>query len=279
MPIMCVMEGRPMDYRFDHFRRQQLTDDLELGAGKEPGWQVPDFDLPTVTGGRVRKSDYMGRRPVLITFGCLTDPMTASAGPVLKRLHRDLGDAVAFITVYVREAHPGENIPQPETFEEKMRHARMLRERDGIAWTVAVDDLDGAFHRALGSNSNAAHLMDPNGNVAFRTLWSNDERVLRGALRALVAGRHDHPFERERRVVPMARGLARVDEVVRAAGPGALQDLRRETPLVYAAAEVAWIWRTLTPLGRVTVAAAAATAAAAVYGGVRLLARPARASR
>jgi hypothetical protein len=119
--------------------------------------------------------------------------------------------------------------------------------------------------------------MDPNGNIAFRTLWSNDERVLRTALQAMVTGRSDHPFERERRLVPIARGLTRVDEVVRAAGPGAVADLRREAPLVYAAAEVAWVWRTLTPLGRLAVAAAGAAVAAAVVGGVRLLARPARA--
>jgi Iodothyronine deiodinase len=277
MLIVCVKEARPMDYRFDHFIRQQLTDDLAFGAGKEPGRPLPDFDLPTVTGGRVRRADFVGRRPVLFTFGCLTDPMTASSDPVLKRLHRDFGDSVAFITVYVREAHPGEHVPQPETFDRKLHHARMLRERDGIPWTVAVDELDGGFHRALGANSNSAHLVDPSGQVAFRTLWSNDERALRGALEAILAGGPDHPFARDRRVVPMARGLARMDEVVRAAGPSALEDLRRETPLVYAAAEVAWLWRTLTPLGRLTLAAAGAAAAAAIYGGVKLLARPARA--
>ena len=34
--------------------------------------------------------------------------MTASAGPVLKRLYQEFGDRVAFGTLYVREAHPGE---------------------------------------------------------------------------------------------------------------------------------------------------------------------------
>lgn len=262
-----------MNYRFDHFRRQQLTDDMQFGAGKEPGWQVPDFDLPTTTGGRIKKSDFQGRRPVLFMFGSLTDPMTASANAVLKPLHQEFGERAAFVTVYVREAHPGEKIPQPASFGEKVRNARMLRARDGIPWTVAVDDLDGSFHRALGTNSNAAHLMDPEGNVAFRTLWSNDERVLWPALHAMVHGNPDHPSGRERRVVPLARGLARVEDVVRAAGPGAVDDLRRETPLVYAASEVAWVWRTLTPLGRLAVAGAGALAVAAVYGGIRLVAR------
>jgi hypothetical protein len=265
-------------YRFERFRRQQLSDDLHFSVGKEPGWQVPDFDLPTTTGGRVKKSDFQGRRPVLFTFGSLTDPMTASAGAVLKPLHQEFGDQVHFITVYVREAHPGEKIPQPATFDEKVRNARLLRSRDGIPWAVAVDDLEGTFHCALGANSNAAHLMDPNGDVAFRTLWSNDERVLRPALEAMVHGNHGHPSGRERRVIPMARGLAHVDDVVRAAGPGAVADLRSEAPLVYAAAEVAWVWRTLTPLGRVALAAAGALAVVAVYGTIRLAGRPRRRS-
>ena len=212
MPILVdgVLGEATVHYRFDHFRRQQLTDDMQFGAGKEPGWQVPDFDLATTTGGRVKKADFQGRRPVLFMFGSLTDPMTASADAVLKPLHQEFGDDVDFITVYVRESHPGEKIPQPASFDEKVRNARLLRSRDGIPWTLAVDDLDGTFHRALGANSNAAHLMDPNGNVAFRTLWSNDERVLRPALEAMVYGKPDHPSGRERRVVPMARGLARV---------------------------------------------------------------------
>jgi len=260
-------------YRFDHFRRQQLTDDLQLGDRREAGWQVPEFDLPTTSGGRVKKSDFQGRRPVLLMFGSLTDPMTASANAVLRPLHQEFGDRATFVTIYVREAHPGEKIPQPASFEEKMQNARLLRARDGIPWIVAVDDLDGSFHRALGASSNAAHLMDPDGNVAFRTLWSNDERVLRPALHAMVHGNPGPPSGRVRRVVPLARSLARVEDVVRAAGPGAMDDLRREAPLVYAAAEVAWVWRTLTPLGRVAVAAAGALAIAAVYGGVRLAVR------
>jgi hypothetical protein len=268
-----------MDYRFERFRREQLFEGRAFQAGKEPGWNMPDFDLPTVTGGRVRKSEFLGRRPVLLTFASLTDPMAASAAPVLKRLHREFGEAVEFVTVCVREAHPGDRIRQPDTFEWKLAHARMLRERDGLPWSVAVDDLDGGFHRALGGNSNAAHLMDPGGNVAFRTLWSNDERVLRRALRAVASGTPDHPFERERRVIPRVRGLARVDEVVRAAGPQALEDLRREAPLVFAAAEVAWVWRALTPLGRVAVAACGAVAMAALYGVVRLALTPARRER
>ncbi len=261
-----------MDYRFEHFRRRHL-DDLRFDSGQQPGWSIPDFDLPTLSRGRVRKPDFMSSCPVLFAFASLTDPIAASAAPSLKRLHREFSEGVAFVTVYVRESHPGDRIPQPDSMEAKTRHARVLRARDGIPWTVAVDDLDGTFHRALGGSSGAAYLMDPNGNVAFRTPFSNDERTLRTALLAVVGGRADRPFEARRRFLPMARALGYLDEVVRAAGPSAVDDLRREAPLVYAAAEAAWIWRTLTPVGRAAAAMAGALAVASLYGGARLVRR------
>jgi hypothetical protein len=262
-----------MDYRFDHFRRGQLFDGFEFSAGQQPGWSVPDFDLATLGPERLRKSDFMGSRPALFTFASMTDPIFASAVPALKRLYREFSGSVAFVTVYVRESHPGDRIPQPDSLDAKIGHARMLRERDGIPWTVAVDDLEGTFHRAMGGISGAAYLMDSNGNVAFRTRCSNDEKTVRGALVAIAGGPPEHPFERGRRIVPFARALAHMDEVVRAAGPTAVDDLRREAPFVYAAAEVAWFWRTLTPVGRVAVALGGALAAASLYGGVRLLRR------
>ena len=266
-----------MDYRFDHFQRRHLYEHHRFDAGQQPGWSVPDFDLPSLSRGRVRKADFMGSCPALFTFASLTDPMAASAAPALKRLHREFCEAVAFVTVYVRESHPGDHIPQPGSMEQKIRHARMLRDRDGIPWTIVVDDLEGTFHRALGGSAGAAYLMDPAGNVAFRTPCSNDEGELRSALVAIVGGRKDQPFEGRRRLASLACALARVDEVVRAAGPRAVEDLRREAPVVYAAAEAAWIWRTLTPLGRAAAALAGALAIASVYGGVQLVRRrPAR---
>ncbi len=52
---------------------------------------MPDF-LPTTDGGRLRKADFAGARPVLLTFGAVTCPMTADADPKLKQMtaRRDL---------------------------------------------------------------------------------------------------------------------------------------------------------------------------------------------
>jgi hypothetical protein len=115
--------------------------------------------------------------------------MTASAGPALKRLHEEFGDRVAFVSLYVREAHPGDRYPQPESFEQKMEHARAYRERDGLPWPVAVDDVDGSLHRALDPKPSSVYIMDREGRVAFRALWSNDEATVRDGLQAVVDGR------------------------------------------------------------------------------------------
>lgn len=185
--------------------------------------------------------------------------MTASAGPALKRLHEEFGDRVAFVTLYTREAHPGERYPQPDTFGRKLRHAREYKERDDIPWPVAVDDIEGSLHQALDPKPNAAYLMDVRGNVAFRSLWSNDERVLRGALEAIVARPSALIGERLPRVVPMLSGMSRVHDILDSAGSMAERDFLREAPPMYAMARLAALFRPLPPLGRGIAAVASGT--------------------
>jgi hypothetical protein len=176
--------------------------------------------------------------------------MTASAGPALKRLHEEFGDRVAFVTLYVREAHPGERYPQPETFEQKLEHARTYKERDGIPWPVAVDDVEGDLHRALDPKPNAAYLMDTEGNVAFRSLWANDERVLRHGLEAIVSRQESPIGESQPRVAPMLKGLGKQYDLLSFAGEQAKRDFLREVPPMYVMARLAALFRPLPPLGR-----------------------------
>src|SRR5919106_3148243 len=115
--------------------------------------------------------------------------MTASAGPVLKRLYEEFRDQIEFLTVYVREAHPGDRYRQPQASDDKLKLAREYRNRDDIPWPVAVDDIDGTLHRALDAKPNAAYLVDIDGRIAQRVLWSNDEQGLRRAILALLQQR------------------------------------------------------------------------------------------
>lgn len=60
-------------YRYSHFEPQFLMQDMSFGAAPEPGEPMPNFDLPTsFEGERIRKSDFVGRAPLLLTFGSVT---------------------------------------------------------------------------------------------------------------------------------------------------------------------------------------------------------------
>jgi len=63
--------GALSGYRYPHFKRQLLAHDMAFEGGPGPGEPLPDFDLETTDGGRVRKSDFAGR-PLLLYLASFT---------------------------------------------------------------------------------------------------------------------------------------------------------------------------------------------------------------
>ena len=60
---------------------------------------------------------------------------------------------VQSVFLYIREAHPGEDLPHHDSFQRKLDHARKFREQFRVRRRILVDDLDGAGHRAFGGQS------------------------------------------------------------------------------------------------------------------------------
>ena len=178
------------DYRYRHFTTRLLFRDVRFRKdAARPGDLFPSFELITTNGDRLDNGKVFRDKPVVFIFGSMTCPMTASAAPSVQELYDEFGDHVDFIMLYVREAHPGENYRQAESMEEKLEHARTLKEFYGIQWTVAADNLDGDLHRALDPKPNSAFLMNKEGTILFRSLWAADHDALREALVAAAAGR------------------------------------------------------------------------------------------
>lgn len=196
--------------------------------------------------------------------------MTRSAGPALRSLHGRFGSRVKFVDLYVREAHPGSQFPQPKSLEEKIAHARAYQKRDGVDWTIAVDDVEGTLHRALDPKPHSAYLVDARGNVAGRVLWANHIRHLERALEALARGA---PVgDDQSKAVPMLRGLGRIDEVLAESGGYARTDFAREVPPMFALARLARVFGPLPPLGRGVAALATAVGAFALVAfGIRAM--------
>jgi hypothetical protein len=181
--------------------------------------------LTTTTGSQVKKSDFIDTKPLLMVFGSLTCPMTASAIPTLKHLYRQFGDRVEFVMINVREAHPGERIPQPDTFAHKLTNAKALKHHFDMPWTVATDDIDGELHRSLDTKPNAAFLMDKKGNIIFRSIWARDEQSLETALDNVVKGNAQIKKQSTKMFMPVVRAMGHFAETMDRAGARAWRDM------------------------------------------------------
>jgi hypothetical protein len=237
------IESVDPDYRYDRFTFRLLTEDLRFHDGAlAPGDVLTFEEMPDSNGSVVR---LVGTgRPLLLVTGSMTCPMTASAMPGLLDLHLEFGDRVDFALLSAREAHPGENHPQPKSQAEVRERASELRDFYGVPFAVLVDDVNGSLHRRLDSKPNAAFLFDRAGTLVFRALWSSDERHLRAAVEAVANGRTPARSGSTATLHPMVRALGHIDEVVRRGGPSAQRDLRRS------ALPMAVAGRLARPLGR-----------------------------
>ena len=239
------------EYRYKRFTTGLLFRDLRLRKGSAaPGDAFPKFELITTDDLSLVNDDVFSDKPVIFIFGSMTCPMTASAAPSMQELFDEFGDRVNFIMLYVREAHPGEDIAQPETIEEKLDSARALKEFHDIQWTVAADNIDGELHRALDPKPNSAFLMDNNGTILFRSLWASDYGALRLALDHAAAG-HAPPITQSTKMIgPVVRAIGHVQEVMTRGGPQAVRDLWLAGFPMALAGRVATLFAPLSPDNR-----------------------------
>jgi thiol-disulfide isomerase/thioredoxin len=182
-------------------------------------------ELFTTEGNRTSIEDLAGSKPVLLIFGSLTCPMTASAMPALNELYLEFGKRVEFVMINVREAHPGEYHPQPEMVEEKLDHARALARLYALPWTIVSDDIDGHLHRSLDPKPNSAFLIDADEDIVFRSLWASDQRALHQALENVANGEKPARSESTALMGPVIGAMGHVQEVMDRAAPQAVKDL------------------------------------------------------
>ncbi len=88
---------------------------------------------------------------------------------------------VGSIFLYTHEAHPGENYPHLTSMEQKLRHARDLRDVLGVTRPILVDALDGACHRAYGSMPNMSWIFSQSGVPIYKSDWT-DARSIENAV-------------------------------------------------------------------------------------------------
>lgn len=90
---------------------------------------------------------------------------------------------VQSVFLYIREAHPGEDLPHLDSFQRKLDHARKFREQFGVRRRILVDNLDGTGHRAV--LPNMTYILSSAHTVLFRSAWT-DAATIKVALDYLL---------------------------------------------------------------------------------------------
>ncbi len=223
-------------YNYETFRRNLLIKDLAftkfLGAPK-PGDKAPDFQGRTIDGDKIRLSDFEGESNVVLTFGSVTCPFTAASIKGLNELYEDFGDEVEFLFVYVREAHPGEEIGPHRDMREKLRAAEQFREEEDVDIPIIVDDLNGRIHKKYGKAPNPTYLIDRSGRISFRMLNTN-ATVLGAAIEELIERQGDRGADHvvvhggEYHGIPKASALLHTHRALRRGGKKSVDDFKHE---------------------------------------------------
>lgn len=100
------------------------------------------------------------------------------AAPALDELAgRYSQEGVGSIFLYTNEAHPGEYYPHHTSMEQKLEQARALRDLLGVKRPILVDALDGACHRAYGSNPNMSWIFSRAGAPIYKSDWTDSNSV------------------------------------------------------------------------------------------------------
>jgi hypothetical protein len=85
--------------------------------------------------------------------------------------YRDKG--FEFLTVYVREPHPGEQYGPHRSIDQKLQYARDCAAQDDVRTRLVVDDLDGTMHQAYGTLPNMVYVLDREGRVVYKAMWTD----------------------------------------------------------------------------------------------------------
>lgn len=155
--------------------------------GPQAGEYYYEMEVYDVRGKRRRLSDFLGRRPVVIETASLTNPSYVNALPHMHKLQMQYPEVI-FLVLYVREAHPGRQMPAHSSLGNKLIAAQQLASQYNEKRTILVDDLEGTAHQKYGKLPNMVYVFNPNGKVAFRGDW-NQPGHLAYVLKGLQKGR------------------------------------------------------------------------------------------
>ena len=141
------------------------------------GTEAPDFELQTLDRAVVRLSDYRGKSNVVLIFGSFTCGSTVTqlraGNPPLGSLYRRFRrKGVEFFLIYSVEMHPGEYVPRPTTFEQRVSNAARLKKEEKVPFPILVDGIGNEVRKLYRALTNPVLIVDRNGIIVYKSSWT-----------------------------------------------------------------------------------------------------------
>jgi len=207
-------------YNYDAFSSN--TYNLDTFSGPKVGSKASNFSLFTLNNTKVDLLDFSGDYLVL-ELGSITCPLFQGRREGMSDLVEKYPN-ISFSVLYVREAHPGYNIPSHKTINDKLTRASELKNEDGEKRKILIDDIDGEAHDGYGGYPNAIFIINKNNCVVFRSDW-NSVPATKVALNKLLRG---EPANIKSYFLPVKPTVA--IRTLKRSGKGATQDFLRSLP-------------------------------------------------
>lgn len=207
------------NYNYDEFTSKNY--DLDNFYGPDIGEKAMDFALTNTDGQTVHLLDFSNEFLVL-ELGSITCPLFQGRREGMARLV-SLFPTVNFSVLYVREAHPGSNIPSHKSAAEKASCAIALKNDQEIR-SILIDDIKGTAHDAYGGYPNAVFIINRNGCIVYRSDWNNVSAIKK-ALNRLLSG---NPANSKSYFLPVKPTIAL--KTLKRSGQGAIKDFLRGLP-------------------------------------------------
>ncbi len=171
----------------------------ERGQAQRPvrvGSPAPEFELRNLEGESVSLASLRGK-PTVVEFGSYTCPRFREKVADFAKIREQFGDRVNWVIIYTREAHPsdakplaantraGVSLAQHATAEDRAKAAALAKDKLSLGSVVLLDDLENKAAAAWSGFPNRAFVLDSQGIVASRQIWS-DAKETEQALKVLL---------------------------------------------------------------------------------------------
>lgn len=153
-----------------------------LNEGPKLNAQAPLFTLKTHDGEKlVNLADFVGKQPIVITFGNYTCSPFRSMFQGVEDIHTRFAEKATFLMVYVREAHPsdgwkmesnkrvGVEVAQPKTFAERNAVANQCHALLKPNMPLLVDEINDPVGNAYSGGPARMYVIDLDGKVAYKS--------------------------------------------------------------------------------------------------------------